>query len=97
MVRALGKLAEHIEQCLSAPLRDVDVRFDETLIMRLVGKATTDERDIVLVESPLSVLRHAHHLPMVATFGSANSILVTPDGITGGADPRQRGTLADGY
>jgi gamma-glutamyltranspeptidase/glutathione hydrolase len=32
-----------------------------------------------------------------ATFGSANSILVTPEGLTGAADPRQRGTLAEGY
>jgi gamma-glutamyltranspeptidase/glutathione hydrolase len=32
-----------------------------------------------------------------ATSGSANSILVTPEGITGAADPRQRGTLAEGY
>ena len=31
------------------------------------------------------------------TSGSANSILVTPEGLTGAADPRQRGTLADGY
>jgi hypothetical protein len=36
------------------------------------------ERDIVLVESPLSVLRHAHHLPMVATFGSAVSDMQIP-------------------
>ena len=28
---------------------------------------------------------------------SANSILVTPEGLTGAADPRQRGTLAEGY
>jgi len=31
------------------------------------------------------------------TFGSANSIMVTPDRLTGAADPRQRGTLAEGY
>jgi gamma-glutamyltranspeptidase/glutathione hydrolase len=38
-----------------------------------------------------------HKIVTSATFGSANSILVTPDGLTGAADPRQRGTLADGY
>jgi gamma-glutamyltranspeptidase / glutathione hydrolase len=32
-----------------------------------------------------------------ATIGSANSIMVTPDGLAGAADPRQRGTLAEGY
>jgi gamma-glutamyltranspeptidase/glutathione hydrolase len=31
------------------------------------------------------------------TSGSANSILVTPEGLTGAADTRQRGTLAAGY
>jgi gamma-glutamyltranspeptidase/glutathione hydrolase len=29
--------------------------------------------------------------------GSANSILVTPDGFVGAADPRTRGALAAGY
>ena len=38
-----------------------------------------------------------HKVVTTATTGSANSILVTPDGLTGAADPRQRGTLADGY
>ena len=38
-----------------------------------------------------------HKVVVGATMGSANSILVTPDGITGAADPRQRGTLAEGY
>ncbi len=38
-----------------------------------------------------------HRIVNTATIGSANSILVTPGGLTGGADPRQRGTLADGY
>ena len=32
-----------------------------------------------------------------STSGSANSILVTPQGLTGAGDPRQRGTLAEGY
>ena len=31
------------------------------------------------------------------TVGSANSIMVTPDGLAGAADPRQRGALAAGY
>jgi gamma-glutamyltranspeptidase/glutathione hydrolase len=38
-----------------------------------------------------------HKIVVGRTFGSANSILVTPDGLTGAADPRQRGTLAEGY
>ena len=38
-----------------------------------------------------------HKITIAATFGSANSILVTPEGLTGAADPRQRGTLAEGY
>jgi gamma-glutamyltranspeptidase / glutathione hydrolase len=38
-----------------------------------------------------------HRIAVGRTFGSANSILVTPDGLTGAADPRQRGTLAEGY
>ena len=38
-----------------------------------------------------------HKVVVGPTFGSANSILITPDGITGAADPRQRGTLAEGY
>jgi len=38
-----------------------------------------------------------HKVVTTATSGSANSILVTPDGLTGAADMRQRGTLAEGY
>ncbi|TMI98273.1 MAG: gamma-glutamyltransferase [Alphaproteobacteria bacterium] len=38
-----------------------------------------------------------HKIAVGRTFGSANSILVTPEGLTGTADPRQRGTLAEGY
>ena len=38
-----------------------------------------------------------HKVITGATFGSANSILVTPDGLTAAADPRQRGTLAEGH
>src|SRR5205807_4606144 len=38
-----------------------------------------------------------HKIVVGRTFGSANSILVTPEGLTGAADPRQRGTLAEGY
>ena len=38
-----------------------------------------------------------HKIVVGATSGSANSILVTPEGLTGAADPRQRGTLADGF
>jgi gamma-glutamyltranspeptidase / glutathione hydrolase len=38
-----------------------------------------------------------HKVVTTATSGSANSILVTSEGLTGAADPRQRGTLAEGY
>jgi gamma-glutamyltranspeptidase/glutathione hydrolase len=38
-----------------------------------------------------------HEIVVGRTFGSANSIMVTPEGLTGAADPRQRGTLAEGY
>ena len=38
-----------------------------------------------------------HRIVTTATSGSANSILVTPEGLAGAADPRQRGTLAEGY
>jgi gamma-glutamyltranspeptidase/glutathione hydrolase len=38
-----------------------------------------------------------HKIAVGRTFGSANSIMVTPEGFTGAADPRQRGTLAEGY
>jgi gamma-glutamyltranspeptidase/glutathione hydrolase len=38
-----------------------------------------------------------HSIITTASFGSANSILVTPEGLTGAADPRQRGTLAEGF
>jgi gamma-glutamyltranspeptidase / glutathione hydrolase len=38
-----------------------------------------------------------HRIVVGRTFGSANSILATPEGLTGAADLRQRGTLAEGY
>jgi gamma-glutamyltranspeptidase/glutathione hydrolase len=38
-----------------------------------------------------------HKIIVGRTFGSANSIMVTPEGLAGAADPRQRGTLAAGY
>jgi gamma-glutamyltranspeptidase/glutathione hydrolase len=38
-----------------------------------------------------------HKVIVGATMGSANSILVSGDGLTGAADERQRGTLAEGY
>ena len=38
-----------------------------------------------------------HKIVVGPTIGSANSILVTPDGLNGAADPRQRGTTAEGY
>ena len=59
--------------------------------------------DQVLAERGLSpdtlrLLEARGHTVMVgSTSGSANSILVTPDGLTGAADPRSRGALAVGY
>jgi gamma-glutamyltranspeptidase/glutathione hydrolase len=38
-----------------------------------------------------------HTVVKRAPWGSANSILVTPDGLAGAADPRTRGSLAAGY
>ena len=38
-----------------------------------------------------------HKIVVGTTRGSANSIMVTPEGLAGAADPRQRGTLAAGY
>jgi gamma-glutamyltranspeptidase/glutathione hydrolase len=46
----------------------------------------------------LSLLRGRGHNVMIgSTSGSANSIHVTPQGLAGAADPRQRGTLALGH
>jgi gamma-glutamyltranspeptidase/glutathione hydrolase len=59
--------------------------------------------DMLLVETGLSpdtlrLLRERGHKVVVgSTSGSASSIMVTPDGLTGAADPRQRGTLAAGH
>jgi gamma-glutamyltranspeptidase/glutathione hydrolase len=59
--------------------------------------------DALLVETGLSPdtlakLRERGQRVLVgSTSGSANSILVTPQGLTGAGDPRQRGTLAEGY
>ncbi|WP_395760016.1 gamma-glutamyltransferase [Candidatus Raskinella chloraquaticus] len=38
-----------------------------------------------------------HKVVIGSTSGSANSIMLTKDGLTGASDPRQRGTLAEGY
>jgi gamma-glutamyltranspeptidase/glutathione hydrolase len=59
--------------------------------------------DLVTAEPGLSLdtirllVSKGHNVFVGGTTGSANSILVTPDGLTGAADPRQRGTLADGF
>jgi len=59
--------------------------------------------DLVFTERGLSpdtirlLEAKGHKLVGTATSGSANSIMVTPDGLAGAADSRQRGTLADGY
>jgi gamma-glutamyltranspeptidase/glutathione hydrolase len=59
--------------------------------------------DQVLAERGLSpdtihlLEARGHRIVVGATSGSANSILVTPDGLTGAADPRQRGTAAEGF
>jgi gamma-glutamyltranspeptidase/glutathione hydrolase len=38
-----------------------------------------------------------HKIAVGRTFGSANAIMVTPEGFFGASDPRQRGTLAEGF
>src|SRR3954454_8221762 len=38
-----------------------------------------------------------HKIAVGRTFGSANSVMVTPEGLAGAADPRQRGTRAEGF
>jgi gamma-glutamyltranspeptidase/glutathione hydrolase len=59
--------------------------------------------DIVFTERGLSpdtirlLEARGHKLVTGATSGSANSILVTGDGLAGAADTRQRGTLAEGF
>ena len=58
--------------------------------------------DALLVETGLSpdtlklLVARGHRLVVGTTSGSANSIAVTADGFAGAADPRQRGTLAEG-
>ncbi|HMO28468.1 gamma-glutamyltransferase [Enterovirga sp.] len=58
--------------------------------------------DALLVETGLSpdtlaLLRERGHRVVVgSTSGSANSVAVTREGLAGAADPRQRGTLAEG-
>ena len=59
--------------------------------------------DTLLTETGLSpdtirlLEQMGHKVTVGTTSGSANSILVTPDGLQAAADPRQRGTLAAGY
>jgi gamma-glutamyltranspeptidase / glutathione hydrolase len=59
--------------------------------------------DALLVETGLSpdslakLRERGQRVVVGSTSGSANSILVTPRGLTGAGDPRQRGTLAEGY
>jgi gamma-glutamyltranspeptidase len=61
------------------------------------------DADKVFVERGLSpdtirlLEAKGHGMITTATLGSANSILLTPEGLTGAADPRQRGTLAEGF
>jgi gamma-glutamyltranspeptidase/glutathione hydrolase len=38
-----------------------------------------------------------HHVKIGSLFGSAHSIAVTPEGLTGAADLRSRGAAAAGY
>jgi len=59
--------------------------------------------DVLMVENGLSpdtlrlLVERGHAVRPGTTSGSANSILVTPEGLTGASDPRQRGTAAIGY
>jgi hypothetical protein len=47
MIGALGKSCERIQERLPAALRGVCVILDKRLVMWLVGKATTNQRDVV--------------------------------------------------
>ena len=38
-----------------------------------------------------------HSVAIKATMGSTQSILVTPDGLSGASDPRREGALTEGY
>lgn len=59
--------------------------------------------DVLTVEQGISpdtlklLGEKGHQVRIANTSGSANSILVTPRGLEGAADPRQRGTAAIGY
>ena len=59
--------------------------------------------DALLIESGLSpdtirlLEAKGQKVRLGSTSGSANSILVTGQGLEGASDPRQRGTLAEGY
>lgn len=59
--------------------------------------------DVILAEqghSPDTIrllFEKGHKVTVGTTSGSANSILITAEGITGASDPRQRGTAAVGY
>ena len=59
--------------------------------------------DFLLTETGLSpdtiklLTAKGQNVRVGSTSGSANSIQITPTGIIGAADPRQRGTLAAGY
>lgn len=59
--------------------------------------------DVLLHEEGLSpdtialLSQRGHSLRLGATSGSASSILVTPQGLQGASDPRQRGTAASGF
>jgi gamma-glutamyltranspeptidase/glutathione hydrolase len=48
-------------------------------------------------ETMRSLQERGHKLVQARPSGSANSIMVTPQGIVGAADPRTRGALAVGY
>jgi gamma-glutamyltranspeptidase/glutathione hydrolase len=58
--------------------------------------------DVLLAETGLSpdtialLKARGHEVVIGSTSGSANSVAVTPDGLEGSADPRQRGTAAEG-
>jgi len=59
--------------------------------------------DVLVVETGISpdtiklLEAKGQHVVVGTTSGSANSIVVTPAGLQAASDPRQRGTLADGY
>jgi gamma-glutamyltranspeptidase/glutathione hydrolase len=56
-----------------------------------------DAEQAVPAETVRGLEQLGHKVVRRPNWGSANSIMVTPEGLAGAADPRTRGALAMGY